>query len=55
MRWEREIHTSLDKVGPLEALADLSLVPDAAVCHEGLVQARPEVREAEGVLAAQVQ
>lgn len=47
------ILTLLHKLGPLDAPPDLPLVPHPAVRHEGLVQARAEVGEAEGVLAAE--
>ena len=46
-------HTLLHKLGPLDPPLYLLLVPHPAVRHEGLVQARAEVGEAEGVLAAE--
>lgn len=45
--------TLLHKLGALDPPPDLGLVPHLAVRHEGAVQARAEVGEAEGVLAAE--
>lgn len=48
--WRR---TLLHKLGAIDPPLDLGLVPHLAVRHEGPVQARAEVGEAEGVLAAE--
>lgn len=52
---EQGRHTLLHILGPLNALPDLLVVAHAGIGAEGLVQARAEVRVAEGVLSAEVE
>ena len=44
-----------NEVGALDASPYLRLVAQACICHEGLVQAWSEVREAEGVVFPEVE
>jgi hypothetical protein len=48
------LHTFPDKLGPLDAPPYLGLVRQSRIGTEGLVEPRPEVCVAEGVLSAQM-